>query len=150
MSFWTVANCVKAYLVTKSLRAFEICSSLATKGGVWLMAVLATVAAPCLPIFIELLKTGEIKADSFFITTTVMAAAFAVSAEHILARALYMASFVVNLILDVVRGPFSVSIDAWAGTLLLSVAFLHIAERAYWHLALDRPFPDYIRSRADT
>jgi len=114
------------------------------------MAVLATVAAPCLPIFIELLKTGEIKADSFFITTTVMAAAFAVSAEHILPRALYMASFVVNLILDVVRGPFSVSIDAWAGTLLLSVAFLHIAERAYWHLALDRPFPDYIRSRADT
>lgn len=70
------------------------------------MAVLATVAAPCLPIFIELLKTGEIKADSFFITTTVMAAAFAVSAEHILPRALYMASFVVNLILDVVRGPF--------------------------------------------
>src|SRR3974390_3339765 len=134
-------------VLARCRRVLEIGSAGATRGGVWIMAVFATVAAPLLPIFLEFLKTGAVRSDSFFITAAVMAAAFAVSAEHILPRALYMASFVVNLILDVVRGPFSASIDAWAGTLLLSVALLHIAERAYWHLALDRPFPDYSRFR---
>ena len=132
-------------ILDKCRRALEICSAGATRGGVWIMAVLATVAAPLLPILLEFLKTGAVRSDSFFITAAVMAAAFAVSAEHVLPRALYMASFVVNLILDIVRGPFSASMDAWAGTMLLSVASLHIAERAYWHLALDRPFPDYSR-----
>jgi predicted Na+-dependent transporter len=126
----------------KGATSWSMAATASTRIGVWLMSILATVAAPCIPIFIEFLKNGTIKSDSIFITATVMSAAFAVSAEHVLWRALYFALFVVNLILDIVSGPFDAQVASWAGTLLLSVASLHVMERAWWHIALNRPFPE--------
>jgi hypothetical protein len=107
---------------------------------------MAAIAAPCLPLFIELLRSGNVKSDSIYITAAVISAAFSVSAEHVLFRALYIALFVVNLIIDTVSGgPFSAQLDSWAGTVLALVAMLHATERAWWHLVLDRPFPEGIR-----
>src|SRR4029077_19861568 len=40
-----------------------------------------------------------------YITAAVLASAFAVTAEHILFLGLYVTSFVINLILDMVHGP---------------------------------------------
>jgi hypothetical protein len=121
---------------------WDICSSAWGKAGTWLYAVLATVAAPCLPVGIEFLQTGKIAYSSFYITGAVMSAAFAVSAESIMFLAFYMGLFVVNLILDTVTGPYSAAIGNWAGTILFAVALLHMTERGYWHFVLDRPFPD--------
>ena len=103
--------------------------------------MLATVAAPCLPLFIEFLRNGSVKSDSLYITATVISAAYAVSTEHVLFRTLYFAMFVVNLILVMVSGPYSDQLATWAGTLLISIAFLHMVERFWWHVVLDRPFP---------
>lgn len=117
--------------------------SAATKLGVWLFSIVATIAAPCLPIFIELLRKGQVASDSIYITAAVMAAAFAVSAEHVLYRVLYIALFVINLVFNNSAGPFSAQLETWAGTLLTLVALLHVSERIWWHIVLDRPFPEY-------
>jgi len=115
-----------------------------TRGGVWLLSVMATIAAPCLPLFIELLKSGSVRSDSIYITAAVISAAFSVSAQHVMFRALYIALFVVNLIFDMVAGsgPFKEQLDSWAVGLLVLVAVLHTTERAWWHLVMNRPFPE--------
>ena len=119
-----------------------LCRSASNKLGIWLFSILGTVAAPCLPVLIELLRNGFVQSGSFYITSAVMSAAFAVSAEHVLFRALYFALFVINLVFNNVTGPFSPQLDNWAGTLLFMVALLHAIERVWWHIVLDRPFPE--------
>jgi hypothetical protein len=105
-------------------------------------AILAIIAFPCLPVFIEWYRTGEVKADTYYITAAVLAAAFAVTAEHIAFIGLYITSFVINLVLDMVHGPFSDRVDHWAGILLAAICGIHASERFWWHIFLDRPFPD--------
>jgi hypothetical protein len=131
-----------AAVAAKGRSVWVVCRTASTKGGVWLLSVIATVAAPCIPLLIELLRSGTVKSDSIYITAAVMSAAFAVSAEHALFLSLYIALFVINLIFDMVSGPFTTMLDAWAGTLLGLIAALHATERVWWHIVLDRPFPD--------
>src|SRR5262249_16450584 len=119
-----------------------------SRGGAWLLSVMVTVGAPCLPLLIEFLHNGKVDPSNIYITGAVMAAVYAASVEHVLFLALYIALFVVNLILDTVDGPYSPALAKWAGTLLLLVALLHIFERAWWHAVLDRPFPERFRLRA--
>jgi hypothetical protein len=130
---------------TRVRRKLQAVSDIVARGtdgfGVWFWSVLATIAAPCLPIFIEFLSTGTVKANSYFITAAVLSAAFAVSTGHTFFRALYGGLFVINLILDTVSGPFSASIEHYAGILLLLTAVLHAVERFWWHVVYDRPFP---------
>jgi hypothetical protein len=119
-----------------------VCVAGINRLSVWLFSVLATIAAPCLPLLIELLKNGTIESSSYYLTAAVLAAAYAVSAEHVLFLTLYFALFVINLVFNNVTGPFSAQLNTWAGTLLLLVALLHATERIWWHVVLDRPFPD--------
>ena len=109
--------------------------------GVWILSILCTIAAPVIPLLIEFLKSGAVKSDSFFITAAVLAAAFAVSAGHVLYRSAYLTLFVFNLILDMATGPYSATIEPYAGWLLLLVAVLHLMERFWWHVVLDQVFP---------
>jgi hypothetical protein len=105
-------------------------------------AVVFTIAVPCLPVIIEWYRTGDVRSDTYYLVAAVLAAAFAVSAERRAFFGLYVTSFVINLILDMVHGPFSGVVDQWAGMLLAGVCVLHVSERAWWHIVLDRPFPD--------
>jgi hypothetical protein len=119
-----------------------ICHATINRIGVWAFSVVATILAPCLPVGIELWKTGNIESASYCITTTVLAAAFAVSAGNKLFLSLYIVLFVINLVFYIVTGPFSPQLDDWAGRMLLMVAVLHGMQRVWWHIVLDRPFPD--------
>jgi hypothetical protein len=130
--------------VAKRFRAaWTFLEVVSTKGGIWLMSVMATIFAPCLPLVIELFKSGTVKTDNIYITASVMSAAFWVSGEHVLFRALYLLLFVFNLILHMVAdGPFASELNNWAWKLLGLVAVLHATERIWWHLILNRPFPE--------
>lgn len=113
--------------------------------GIWLLSVIATLALPCLPLCIEWLRTGDMKSDTMTLTAAVLAATFIFSAEHVLNLCVYILLFVVNLLFNTVVGPTSpAGIDAWTGTLLMSVTFFHAIERFWWHVVLDRPFPDRV------
>lgn len=119
-----------------------VCASGLNRFSVFGFAIMAIIAFPCLPVFIEWYRTGIVKSDTYYITAAVLAAAFAVTAEHIAFIGLYITSFVVNLILDMVHGPFSDEVDHWAGVVLAVVCAMHASERVWWHVVLDRPFPD--------
>jgi hypothetical protein len=124
---------------------WEVVSFVGSRAGIWLLSVMLTVGAPCLPLLIELLKGGSVSPGNIYITAAVMAAVYASSVEHVMFFVLYLGLFVVNLILDTVSGPYSKALEPWAGTLLLLVALLHMTERAWWHAVLNRPFPERFR-----
>jgi hypothetical protein len=111
--------------------------------GMWLLSVIATLVLPCLPLFIEWLKDGRIKPETIFVTAAILAATFAFTAEHVILFSAYLLFFLVNLLLDVTTGPSRpVALDHWAGILLAGVAILHAGERFWWHVVLDRSFPE--------
>jgi len=60
--------------------------------------------------------------------------------------------FLVSLVIDAfasnTTSPISVAAVQYAGTLLGAVALVHIAERLWWHVVWDRPFPDFLRKPA--
>jgi hypothetical protein len=138
----TVPQGLIAVAVRKTRFFGSVCASGLNRISVFAFAIMATIAFPCLPVFIEWYRTGSVKSDTYYITAAVLASAFAVSAEHIAFIGLYITSFVINLILDMVHGPFSAVVDVWAGSVLAAVRGLHISERVWWHVFLDRPFPD--------
>lgn len=115
---------------------------MAAMGGILAWALFFTVAMPCLPLVIELLAHGSATPHSIFLTAAVMSAAYLVSTEHPLPAVIYIVAFLLSLLFDTVRGPYSATIDQWAGSLLLAVALLHSAERISWHIVLNRPFPE--------
>jgi hypothetical protein len=126
--------------------ASQIWLSAWRKLGIWGLSLIASLVLPGLPIGIEWLRTSHINSDTLYVTATVLAAAFIFSAEHAMTLCLYILLFLATLLLDTVTGPNSpVGLENYAGTLLGAVAFLHAAERFWWHVVLDRPFPDRMR-----
>lgn len=108
-----------------------------------MMSLLAGLFLPCLPLVIEWLKSGHIDKQNIVITTAILAATFIFTAEHKICQAIYIIIFVSALLLNTVSGPFAEQVmQAYAGTLLASVALLHSSERMWWHLVLNRPFPE--------
>lgn len=128
----------------KCKTGWAILGTASTKLGVWLLSVLALIGAPCLPLIIELLKTGSMRSDSIYITASVMCIGFVFMAENMLIRVVYMSLFALTLIFDIVSGPFSEELNSYAGLILIGVCVLHASERFYWHIGLDRPFPERI------
>jgi hypothetical protein len=132
--------------LTKLFRRFryfrEVCADGFNRFSVFGLAILATIASPCLPIVIEWYRTGDVKADTYYLTAAVLASAFAVTAEHNAFRGLYIVSFVINLIVDTIHGPFSDRVERWAGILLATICVFHMSERFWWHIFQARPFPD--------
>jgi hypothetical protein len=109
------------------------------------------ILCPCIPILIEWLRAGSVKRENFLITTAVLTVALLVAAEHNFYRAFYAGLFIVSLILDILvySGPVASGMDRYAGGLLLAVGIVHAAERFWWHVVLDRPFPDSLRASDD-
>src|SRR5262245_19132350 len=88
------------------LRAAADIISAGTDGwGIWLGSIVGTVVVPCAPLGIELLKNGHVKADNVVLTAAVLAAAFAVSAEHVVYRVVYVLLFLASLVLGAVTSP---------------------------------------------
>lgn len=111
------------------------------------LSLLATLLLPALPLPIEWLKTDHVEPESYLITVAVLAAGFGFSAEHNSYRAGYGLLFLTGLILDIVgkSGKVASQADGYAWVLLLAVAALHGSERFWWHVVLDRPFPDGLK-----
>ena len=121
----------------------EICSEPTRQIGIWILSIIATLILPCLPLGIELFRAGKVTSDTIYVTAAILSASFAFTAEHVLFFCMYLLLFVVTLLLDLETGPqHSFSLEAWAGTLLFVVSLLHATERFWWHVVLDRPFPE--------
>ena len=72
-----------------------------------------------------------------------MAAAFAVTSEHPPTLAAHLSFFVIGLAFDIAKTPSSpMTIDRWAGTLLIAVGSVHATERLFWQVVWSRSFPD--------
>lgn len=111
--------------------------------GTWILAIIATLVLPCLPLGIEWLKDGHIKPGTILVTAAVLAATFAFTAEHVIFFSTYLILFLINILFDMSAGPNQpVRLDQWSGTLLYGVAILHGMERFWWHVVFDRSFPE--------
>lgn len=132
----------------RKAKGFASLAGTASHGaGVFSFSLFATIFLPCLPLMIEWLRTSHITNSTVTLTATVLCAGFGFSAENYAMRTVYGVLFVVSLLLNVGVGPNSpVGIDRFDGAILLTVAFFHSAERAWWHLYLDKPFPDWVRT----
>jgi hypothetical protein len=115
----------------------------------WLCSLLAVTGVPCLPIFLEMLKTGSVAQETYFLTSIILSATYFFGAEIWFYRFGYGAFFSVNALFDTV--PKSSPLETMAhhgGALLIGVALLHASERFGWHVFEDRPFPDNIGNHA--
>lgn len=140
----TTANISSRWVRTKTKcrNGWFFLGHASTRVGVWLLSLVALVGAPCLPLLIELLKIGTIGSNSIYITASVMCVGFVFMAENTLIRVVYIVLFSLTLIFNMVSGPYSPELNSWSSIILIGVCVLHASERAYWHVALDRPFPE--------
>jgi hypothetical protein len=110
----------------------------------WFFAVVAMLLVPCIPVLIDFLKNGVVSKDIYLVTSAVLAAGYFFAAEHNLLRGIYFLLFLITIILDTLtlNGDVAATVDKYAGLLLLAVAIAHSSERFWWHVVLERPFPD--------
>lgn len=116
--------------------------------GTWFLSIVLCILVPCLPVGIEMLRAGHVPAASYFVTAAVLSATYGCSAEHNFYRGLYTLSFIGSLLLDafgVQAGVQNPPVSEYAGLVLAGVVILHSAERFWWHVIWDRPFPDFLR-----
>lgn len=113
----------------------------------WLCSLLAVIGVPCVPIFLEWLKTGIVTSNTYFITSIVLNATYFFGTESWFYRFWYGALFGINCLLDGTppSSPVHTVVDH-GGALLIAVAVLHASERFGWHVFQDRPFPDTVRN----
>lgn len=115
--------------------------------GTWFLSVVLCIIVPCLPVGIEMLRSGHVTPSSYFVTAAVLSATYGCSAEHNFFRGLYTLTFVASLLLDAfgATAPQGAAAGQFAGLVLAGVVILHAAERFWWHAVWDRPFPDFLR-----
>jgi hypothetical protein len=136
-----------ATLARKVTGVVEIIGDATDGFGIFVLSVLAVIVLPCLPVILEWIHISHVGNATKTITTAVLAAGFIFSAEHNVLRVIYAILFLAGFSLTLGTGPQSpVGIDNWDGTLLLAVALIHAAERFFWHVFLERPFPDWLKS----
>jgi hypothetical protein len=125
--------------------------------GVWVFAVVCMVILPLFPIFVEIMKTGDVKPDSYLLTTVVLAVGYGFTSLHMGVRGVYLLLFFFSLILSynpsVVLSPpswptFIADFGTWvtyhpALTLVILVTAVHSVERFVWHVVLNQLFPDW-------
>lgn len=134
-------------LRTKIRTAIEYVGGTFDGTGVWVMSILATLALPCLPVAVEYIKSAKITDETFTVTSAVMSSAFIFTAESKWTQAVYASIFITSLLLNLGIGPHSpTNLSGWGGYLLISLLILHGTERFWWHVFLDRPFPDWIEN----
>lgn len=126
--------------------------------GTWFLSLVLTVLVPCLPVIIDMFRASGLNGvspGSYLVTAAVLAATYGCSAEHNFFRGLYTLMFLVSLLADAFTPPHAgVAADVqvslpvlaqYAWTILATIALLHAAERFWWHVVWDRPFPDFLR-----
>ena len=125
--------------------------------GTWIVAVVCMVIFPLFPIFVEIMKTGEVKPDSYVLTTVVLAVGYGFTSLHMAARGGYLLLFFFSLVLSynpsVVLSPpswptFIADFEAWVAyhlalTSVILVTAVHSVERFVRHVALGQLFPDW-------
>jgi hypothetical protein len=106
-----------------------------------------------------MLQAGHVTTNAYFITAAVLSVNYGVTAEHNVYRGIYLLTFVLALVLDAfgVANPSAaqhtsgaaastgIVVTPYAPWLLLCVLSAHTAERFWWHVVWDQPFPDYLR-----
>jgi hypothetical protein len=126
--------------------------------GVWSFATVFIVVFPLFPIFVELVKTGGVKPESYLLTAAVLAVVYGFTSQHPVSWALYGLIFFGSLVYDfnaaVLPSPgwpqFLAGFEAWiahhfALFLVLLVTVFHTLERFLWHVVRDQLFPDWRR-----
>lgn len=78
------------------------------------------------------------KDETALLTAAVLSAGFLFSVEHVIYACVYIVLFFGSLLLDVTGRTSTV----WSGWFLIIVASTHSIERFWWHVVLDRPFPE--------
>lgn len=125
--------------------------------GTWIASVVCMVIFPLFPIFVEIMKTGEVKPDSYLLTTVVLAIGYGFTSLHMSVRGLYGLLVFFSLVLSynpsVVLSPpswptFIADFEAWVTyhlplTFVILVTAVHSVERFVWHVTLRRVFPDW-------
>lgn len=124
------------------------CKSASRKIGNYIFSIFGAIFLPLLPLTIEWLQKGSILNKNIAIAASILAVSFAIISEHNLYRAIYLFVFIVALILHtlIISGPIYSGADDYAVHLLGAATLPHIVERLWWHIVLDRPFPDSLRS----
>jgi hypothetical protein len=119
-------------------------SNLIDKISTWIFSIVATIVLPSIPIILDWLKYGEVKRDTFLITSMILSGTFLVISEHNLYRSLYILFLVVSIGFDISSLSKAAEDMAavYAGTLFIAIIVAHATERFWWHVVLDRPFPD--------
>jgi hypothetical protein len=110
--------------------------------GTWVASIGGTLALPCLPLMVELLRDEHVKNDSYFLVAAVFSATFIFTARNHFARAYYGLLFLGCLLLDLIPSPTTQTLAHWAGWFLMLVMGAHVIERFFWHVIYDKPFPD--------
>lgn len=131
--------------VTAKLAAAGHLLSKAMDGiGTWLLSLLASLLIPAIPIWLELARSPHIaRPETLFVTGVILSGSFAFSAQHNLFRFLYIILGGINIFMDIVNNGSTPGVgDHYALYLLLGAALLHASERFWWHVILERPFPD--------
>jgi hypothetical protein len=132
--------------IKKVKGAIEIIGNASNSVGIFALSLIAMLVLPCLPLAIEWLHSSHIANGTKTVTAAVLSSGFLFSAEHYVYRSVYAVLFLGSLLLTFAVGPESpAGIERWDGTFLLVVALFHCSERLYWHVFLDRPFPDWVR-----
>ena len=106
---------------------------------------------------VELVKSGEVKPESYLLTAAVLAVGYGFTSQQPVAWALYGLIFFGSLVYDFntaavppspARPAILADIFVWifhhlALCALLSVAIVHALERFLWHVVWDQLFPDW-------
>jgi hypothetical protein len=127
--------------------------------GVWLFATVCIVIAPLLPVFVELIKSGDVKPETYLLTAAVLAVGYGFSTAQPAFWAFYAVIFLGSIAYNynpdrVPPSPawpeFLIGLENWlvhhvALAFLLFVLILHTLERFLWHVVWDQLFPDWRR-----
>jgi hypothetical protein len=118
--------------------------------GAWLYSLVGCVFAPCLPVIIDALQHGRASANVVFVTASVMSVGYLISAEHNLFRAFYSLTFIGSLLFGSIAAQTEAVTGFWnlPTFAIFTAAMLHSAERFWWHVVWDRPFPDCLWRKA--
>lgn len=113
--------------------------------GVCILSLIATLLIPCLPLFVEFLKSGAVREDNLTLTAAVLASVFIFTAGHMLYFCLYILLCIFSLLINLTAGPTSPDfVSGIGGSLLASVVILQASERIWWHMVMSRPFPEQL------
>jgi hypothetical protein len=127
----------------------------------WLFAIVFIIIAPLFPLFVERMKSGEVRPESYLLTTAVLAVGYAFSSQAPFFWAVYGLFFFGSLGYDFNPGAVPPGVpwprvvpDSVVGVgdwithhptlgMLMAVSIIQAIERFIWHVILGRQFPDW-------